>query len=125
MFSKAVHAATQLVKPQPQAALAMETASVQATTPLGSLTRCSAKTADFLVRVFSPKKTEYSFKSRRDGRLVEKVRFSCILLGEDAGHYCEASVKASTEEVNDALEASPEDYSGEAEGQARPTRLFS
>ena len=75
MCSKAVHVATQLVKPQPPAALAMENASVQSTTPLGSLTRGSAKTADFLVRVFSPKRTEYSFKSKRDGKLVEKARF--------------------------------------------------
>ena len=104
MFSKAVHVATQLVKPQPPAALAMENASVQATTPLGSLTRGSAKTADFLVRVFSPKKTEYSFKSKRDGKLVEKVRFSCILIGVDGSHYCEAGVKTTTDDVKAALE---------------------
>ena len=104
MFSKAVHVATQLVKPQPPAALAMETASVQAMTPLGSLTKSSAKTADFLLRVYNPKKGEYSFKAKKDGKLVEKVRFSCILLGEDAGHYCEAIVKTSTDDVNAALE---------------------
>ena len=34
---------------------------------------------------------------------MEKVKFSCILLGEDAGHYCEASIKAPTEEVAEAL----------------------
>ena len=55
--------------------------------PLGSLTKSSAKTADFLVRVFSPKRTEYSFKSKRDGKLVEKERFSCILIGGDGSHY--------------------------------------
>ena len=104
MFRSAVHAATKLVKPQPPAALAMETASVQAMTPLGSLTKSSAKTADFLVRVFSPKKTEYSFKSKRDGKLVEKDRFSCILIGVDGSHYCEAGVKTTTDDVKAALE---------------------
>ena len=35
---------------------------------------------------------------------MEKVKFSCILLGEDAGHYCEAIIKASAAEVAQALE---------------------
>ena len=39
MFLSAVHAATQLVKAQPAAGLAMATAAVQASTPLGSLTK--------------------------------------------------------------------------------------
>lgn len=82
----------------------MEAALDQPLTPLGSLTESSAKTADFLVRVYYSKKIEYSFKSKRDGNLVEHVRFSCILLGEDAGNYCEASVKTSTDDVNAALE---------------------
>ena len=60
--------------------------------PLGSLTKSSAKTADFLVRVYFPKKVEYSYKAKSDGKLMEKVKFSCILLGEGAGHYCETSV---------------------------------
>ena len=82
----------------------MEAALDQPLTPLGSLTKSSAKTADFLVRVYYPKKTGYSFKAKKDGKLVEKVRFSCILLGVDASHYCEASVKTSTDDVNAALE---------------------
>ena len=82
----------------------MEAAPDQSLTPLGSLTKSSAKTADFLVRVYTPKIIEYSFKSKRDGKLVEKVRFSCILLGVDASHYCEASVKTSTDDVKAALE---------------------
>ena len=71
--------------------------------PLGSLTKSSAITADFLVRVYSPKIVEYSYKGKSNGKLMEKVKFSSILLGEDAGHYCEASIKASTEEVAAAL----------------------
>ena len=104
MLRSAAHAATQLVKPHQPEALAMEAAPVQSLTPLGSLTKSSAKTADFLVRVYNPKKIEYSFKAKRDGKLVEKVRFSCILLGVDASHYCEACVKTSAEDVKAALE---------------------
>ena len=81
----------------------MATAPEQPFCPLGSLTQSSAKTADFLVRVCHPKIVEYSYKGTKDGKLVEKAKFSCILLGEDAGHYCEASIKASTEEVAEAL----------------------
>ena len=54
--------------------------------PLGSLTKSSAKTADFLVRVYFPKKVEYSYKAKSDGKLMENGEFSCILLGENAGH---------------------------------------
>ena len=82
----------------------MEAALDQPLTPLGSLTKRRAKTADFLVRVYYPKKIENLFKAKRDGNHLENVRSSCILLGEDAGHYCEASVKTSTDNVNAALE---------------------
>ena len=34
----------------------------------------------------------------------ERVRFSCILVGVDASHYCEAGVKTSAEDVKAALE---------------------
>ena len=46
---------------------------------------------------------EYSYKGKGNCKLMEKVKFSCILLGEDAGHYLEASIKAPTEEVAEAL----------------------
>ena len=72
----------------PQPVLAMETALEHSYTALGSVTKSSAKTADFLVRVYNP------------GRIV----YSCILLGVDASHYCEASVKTSTDDVKGALE---------------------
>ena len=77
---------------------------MQTVTPLGNLTRASAKTSDFLVRVFNPQSIQYSFKSKKDGRAMERVRFSCILVGVDASHYCEASVKTSTDDVNAAME---------------------
>ena len=82
----------------------METGSEQTLTPLGNLTKSSAKTTDFLVRVFNPQSIQYSFKSRKDGKTVDKVRFSCILIGVDASHYCEASVKTSADDVKAALE---------------------
>ena len=49
------------------AAPAMETGSAQTLIPLGYLTKSSAKTTDFLVRVYSPKKVEYSFEAKKDG----------------------------------------------------------
>ena len=104
MFRSAVHAASQFVKPRSPAAPAMETGSVQTLTPLGNLTKSSAKTTDFLVRVFNPQSIQYSFKSRKDGKTVDKVRFSCILIGVDASHYCEAVVKTSADDVKAALE---------------------
>ena len=55
---RAVHGATQLVRQQRPAELAMEAALDQPLTPLGSLTKISAQTADFLVRVYFPKKIE-------------------------------------------------------------------
>ena len=82
----------------------MESGSAQTVTPLGSLTRASAKTSDFLVRVFNSQSIQYSFKSKKDGRAMERVRFSCILVGVDASHYCEASVKTSADDVKAALE---------------------
>ena len=94
--------APQPVGPQWPAALAM--AAEQPYCPLRSLTKSTGKLADFLVRVFYPKKVEYSYKAKGDGKLMEKVKFSCILLGEDAGHYCEAIIKASAAEVAQALE---------------------
>ena len=81
----------------------MKAALDQPLTPLGSLTKSSAKTADFLVRVYYPKKLEYSYKGKVNGNLMENIKCPCILLGEDAGHYCQASIKASTEEVAEAL----------------------
>ena len=72
--------------------------------PLGSLTQTSGTSADFLGRVFNPKASKYSYKAKGDGKLIEKTKLSCILLGEDAGHYCEAIIKASAAEVAQALE---------------------
>ena len=71
--------------------------------PLGSLTKASGKSAEFLVRVLWPKEVPYHFNSKNDGKKVEKVRFSCILVGEDATHYCEARIKGSAAEVATAL----------------------
>ena len=104
MIQSAVQAACSFGKSRPPAAPAMESGSVQTVTPLGNLTRASAKTSDFLVRVFNPQSIQYSFKSKKDGRAMERVRFSCILVGVDASHYCEACVKTSAEDVKAALE---------------------
>ena len=71
--------------------------------PLGSLTKASGKSAEFLVRVLWPKEVPYHFNSKNDGKKVEKVMFSCILVGEDTKHYCEARIKGSAAEVATAL----------------------
>ena len=39
-----------------------------------------------------PKEVPYHFNSKNDGKKVEKVMFSCILVGEDTKHYCEARI---------------------------------
>ena len=83
----------------------MTTTPDQPTSPLGSLTKSSAKAQDFLVQVYKPRKVAYSFKSKQNGQIVEKTRFVCILLGEDPGHYCEGAIKGTAEEVTVALPA--------------------
>ena len=55
---RAIHGATQSVRQQRPAALAMAAAPDQPYCPLGSLTKSSAKTTDFLVRVYNPKKID-------------------------------------------------------------------
>ena len=75
----------------------------QPTSPLGSLTKSSAKAQDFLVRVYKPRKVTYSFKSRQNGQTVEKTRFACILLGQNSEHYCEGTIKGTAAEVDAAL----------------------
>ena len=82
----------------------MTTTPEQPTSPLGSLTKSSAKAQDFLVRVYKPRKVAYSFKSKQNGQMVEKTRFACLLLGEDSGHYCEGSIKGTAEEVTAAVD---------------------
>ena len=82
----------------------MASAADQPTSPLGSLTKTSAKTQDFLVRVFKPREIKYSYKSRRNGQQVEAIRFTCILLGTNSEHYCEATLKGTASEVKTALE---------------------
>ena len=80
----------------------MASAADQPTSPLGSLTKTSAKTQDFLVRVFKPRAIKYSYKSRRNGQQIDAVRFTCILIGTDSDHYCEANFKGSAAEVEAA-----------------------
>ncbi len=75
----------------------------QPTSPLGSLTKSSAKTQDFLVRVYKPRKVSYSYRSKANGQNVEKTRFVCILLGVNEEHYCEGTIKASPTEVDAAV----------------------
>ena len=82
----------------------MATAPEQPTSPLGSLTRSSAKAQDFLVRVYKPRKVTYSFKSRQNGQTVEKARFMCILLGENSEHYCEGTFKGTDADVTAAIQ---------------------
>ena len=82
----------------------MATPADQPTSPLGSLTKRSATTQDFLVRVYQPRKVTYSYKSRQNGQMVEKTRFVCILLGEDSEHDCEGTIKGTAEDVNAALQ---------------------
>ena len=71
----------------------MATTPEQPTSPLGSLTKSSAKAQDFLVRVYKPRKVTYSYKSRQNGQMVEKTRFVCILIGVNSEHYCEGPSK--------------------------------
>ena len=82
----------------------MATPAEQPTSPLGSLTKSSAKTQDFLVRVYKPREIKYSYKSKRNGQQVEAIRFTCILVGTNSEHYCEATLKGSASEVKTALE---------------------
>ena len=82
----------------------MATSPDQPTSPLGSLTKSSAKTQDFLVRVYQPRKVTYSFKSKHNGQMQEKTRFVCILLGENSEHYCEGNVKGTVQEVDAAVQ---------------------
>ena len=82
----------------------MTTTPEQPTSPLGSLTKSSAKAQDFLVRVYKPRKVAYSYKSKQNGKMVDKTRFTCILVGEDSGHYCEGSIKGTAEEVTAAVD---------------------
>ena len=81
----------------------MATTPEQPTSPLGSLTKSSAKAQDFLVRVYQPRRVAWSYKSRQNGQMVEKTRFVCILLGENSEHYCEGTIKGTAEDVNAAL----------------------
>ena len=71
--------------------------------PLGRLTKTSGTSADFLVRVFNPKASKYPHKAKGDGKLIDNTKFSCILLGEDAGHYGEAIIKGAAAEVAEAM----------------------
>ena len=81
----------------------MATIPEQPTSPLGSLTRSSAKAQDFLVRVYKPRKVTYSFKNKQNGQMVEKTRFVCILLGENSEHYCEGTIKGTAADVDAAI----------------------
>ncbi len=85
----------------------MAAAAEQPTSPLGFLTKSSAKTQDFLVRVYKPREIKYSYKSRNNGQLVHANRFTCILLGTDSEHYCEAILKGTPAEVQAALKKFP------------------
>ena len=82
----------------------MTTTPEQPTPPLGSLTKSSAKAQDFLVRVYKPRKVTWSYKSRQNGQMLEKTRFECTLLGENAEHYCEGILKGTPAEVEAALQ---------------------
>ena len=82
----------------------MATPADQPTSPLGNLTKSSAKTQDFLVRVYLPREHKYSYKSKRNGQQVEATRFTCILIGTNSEHNCEATLKGSAAEVKTALE---------------------
>ena len=82
----------------------MATSPEQPTSPLGSLTKSSAKAQDFLVRVYMPRKVTWSHKSRQNGQMLEKTRFECTLLGENAEHYCEGILKGTPAEVEAALQ---------------------
>ena len=82
----------------------MATSAEQPTSPLGSLTKSSAKTQDFLVRVYKPREIRYSYKSKRNGQQIDAIRFTCILVGTNSEHYCEAVLKGSASEVKTALE---------------------
>ncbi len=81
----------------------MATAPEQPTSPLGSLTKSSAKTQDFLVRVYKPRKAYYSYKSKGNGQNVEKTRFVCLLLGVNSEHYCEGTNKGAAADVDVAI----------------------
>ena len=81
----------------------MATSPEQPTSPLGSLTKSSAKAQDFLVRVYKPRKVTWSHKSRQNGQMLEKTRFECTLLGENSEHYCEGIMKGTAAEVDAAL----------------------
>ena len=76
----------------------------QPTSPLGKLTKSSAKAQDFLVRVYKPRKVAYSFKINHNGQLVENSRFMCIMFGEDSEHCCEGAMKGTADEVTAALQ---------------------
>ena len=75
----------------------MTTTPEQPTSPLGSLTKSSATAQDFLVWVYKPRKVAYKFKSKQKCQMAEKTRFVCLLLGEDSGHYCEGTIKGTTQ----------------------------
>ena len=82
---------------------AVATTPEQPTSPLGSLTKSSAKAQDFLVRVYKPRKITYSYTSKRNGQKVEAARFTCILLGDNSEHYCEGILKGTVADVDAAL----------------------
>ena len=82
----------------------MPTSAEQPTSPLGNLTKSSAKTQDFLVRVYKPREIKYSYNSKRNGQQIEAIRFTCILLGTNSEHYCEAILKGTASEVKTAVD---------------------
>ena len=69
----------------------------QSCCPLGDLSKIKAQTADIAVEVFYPKNVQYSCQGKNESRLLQKVKFSCMLFGQDVSHYCDVGMKASTD----------------------------
>ena len=67
-----------------------------------SLTKGSAKTGSFLVRVLHSNVSSWEYRSKFSGQTRRGRKFECYLVGEDAKEYCvgfakgeEASKKAA------------------------------
>ena len=62
-----------------------------------ALTRGSAKTASFVVRVLFPRNSTWEYQSKFTGQMKQGHNFECYLAGEDPKHYAVGNVKGADE----------------------------
>lgn len=79
-----------------------DAAGAQPAVDLGLLNSSSARVCAFYVRICDPKTVTYQYNDR-SGNVKEGKRFSCLLLGEKNGSYCEGGVRGNVQQVAQAM----------------------